>query len=200
MSREDMCILGAGGHAKIVIATAESAGWNIVSVHDDDTEKQNKFILEHPVLGALSNARGVSHIAIGDNRRRRLIAERLSLEWKSLIHKSALVHASVTVGQGSLICAGAIVQPGAIIGEHVIINTGAVVEHDCVVGDFSHIAPRACVAGNVSIGPGCLIGVGAIVMPQITLGSWCVAGAGSVVTKNLDNEVKVAGVPAKVVR
>lgn len=197
MSRGDLSILGAGGHAKIAISTAEEAGWIVVSLHDDDADKEGRSVLGHPVRSALSEARGKAHIAIGDNDRRQAIASAISLEWISLIHPSAQVHASVKIGHGSLICAGAIVQPDAVIGDHVIINTGAVVEHDCSVGNYSHVAPRACLAGSVAVGDGCLIGAGAIILPQISLGAWCVVGAGGVVTKNFGDKSAVAGVPAR---
>jgi acetyltransferase-like isoleucine patch superfamily enzyme len=44
------------------------------------------------------------------------------------------------------------------------------------------------------------IGAGSIILPGVTLHSGCVVGAGSVVTKDVENDVIVAGVPAKLIR
>jgi len=53
---------------------------------------------------------------------------------------------------------------------------------------------------KVQIKSGCDIGVGAIVLPGITIGKGVVVGAGSVVSKSVDDDLIVAGVPARVLR
>jgi acetyltransferase-like isoleucine patch superfamily enzyme len=50
------------------------------------------------------------------------------------------------------------------------------------------------------IGDNCLIGVGAFIMPGVIIGNNCVVGSGSIVTKNVPNNVIVAGNPAKIIK
>jgi maltose O-acetyltransferase len=52
----------------------------------------------------------------------------------------------------------------------------------------------------VTIGNDCWIGGGSIILPGVTIGSGVTIGAGSVVTKNVPDNVLVAGNPAKIVR
>lgn len=55
-------------------------------------------------------------------------------------------------------------------------------------------------AKPVSIGDDVWIGGGAIVLPGVSVGSRVVIAAGAVVTKDVDDDVMVAGVPARVVK
>lgn len=50
------------------------------------------------------------------------------------------------------------------------------------------------------IGNNCLIGVNSIIMPGIKIGNNSVVGSGSVVTKNIADNVIVAGNPARVIK
>jgi len=52
----------------------------------------------------------------------------------------------------------------------------------------------------VVIGKNVWIGSGAIILPGVTVGDNAVVGAGAVVTRNVDSNTVVAGVPSKVIR
>jgi len=195
-------IIGAGGHAKVVLSTVLEAGLSVDGLFDDDPKKQGIDIMGIPVIGRISDARkrgpACGILAIGDNRTRYRLAQELSeWEWLPVVHPKAYVHPSVRLGPGTVVFAGAIVQPGVRVGAHIIINTGATVDHDCLVGDFVHIAPGAHLAGSVTIGEGALIGIGAVVLPGIKVGAWAVVGAGAVVVEDVPPHVTVVGVPAK---
>jgi acetyltransferase-like isoleucine patch superfamily enzyme len=107
--------------------------------------------------------------------------------------------------------------PGRIrIGNGVFINAGVVVYSEVAVtiGDDVALANEVYVmdtsshgmegrepyAAPVSIGAGTWVGARAIILPGVTIGSRVVVGAGAVVTKDVPDEVLVAGNPAKVVR
>jgi sugar O-acyltransferase (sialic acid O-acetyltransferase NeuD family) len=202
-ARDEVCIVGAGGHAKVAVATAEAAGISVRDVFDDAVSAHGRALLQHAVKVPVPDAnwwrtqKAAVHIAIGDNATRARVAGALSTKFRTLIHPSAIVHPSVRIGAGSLICAGAIIQPATKIGAHCIINTGAVIEHDCRVGDFSHVAPASCVTGGVTIGRMAFLGAGTIVIPGIQIGDAVLVGAGAVVNRNLANGARVAGVPAR---
>lgn len=150
------------------------------------------------VQAALSAA-GALHLAIGNNRVRAALAEKVAGDdrFPGVIHPHGWRHESAIVGAGTLLCAGTIVQVDARIGRHCIINTGAIVEHDNEIGDFVHVAPGVRLAGNVIIGRGAFIGIGAKVIPGIRIGEEAIVGAGATVIRDVAPGATVAGCPAK---
>ncbi|MCD7839939.1 MAG: sugar O-acetyltransferase, partial [Erysipelotrichaceae bacterium] len=52
----------------------------------------------------------------------------------------------------------------------------------------------------IIVGDNCWFGANVSIMPGVTIGSGCVIAAGSVITKDVPDNVMVAGVPAKVVK
>ncbi|MGC9019167.1 MAG: acetyltransferase [Candidatus Bipolaricaulaceae bacterium] len=193
-------VIGAGGHAKVVLSTLLAAGVQVDGIFDDDPSKEGGEVLGIKVIGPLAVARQLPPqkgvIAIGDNRTRKAIAQEFkNWEWLAVIHPKAYVHPSVRVGQGTVIFAGAVIQPDAEIGEHVIINTGATVDHDCVIGDFAHLAPGVHLAGKVRIEEGVLMGIGSVSLPGRHIGAWAVVGAGAVVIEDLPPRIIAVGVP-----
>jgi sugar O-acyltransferase (sialic acid O-acetyltransferase NeuD family) len=200
---DGIAIVGAGGHAKVVISAIVEAGMPVNAVFDDDEKKWGKEILGIPVIGPLKLIKQKkikkAVIAIGDNSARKNIAERLNAycEWITVIHPHSYVHPSVKLGEGTVVFAGAVIQPETEIGRHAIVNTGTTVDHDCKIGDYVHIAPGVHIAGNVSIGEGTFLGIGSSVINNVTIGSWVIVGAGGVVIKDIPSYSKVAGVPVK---
>ncbi len=200
-----LIIIGAGGHAKVVVSTVLEAGMVIEGIYDDDPNKWDMRILDVPIKGPLSQISKLNivdaTIAIGDNVTRRMIAERFRhLRWVTVIHPKAYVHSSVNIGQGTVVFAKAVIQPDSVIGEHCIINTGAIVDHDCRVGNYGHLAPGVNLAGEVNLGTGVFCGIGTKIISGITIGNWTTTGAGSVVVDNLPEHSLAYGVPAKVIR
>lgn len=200
-----VAVIGAGGHAKVVISTLQTAGYVVGGVFDDDPAKWGTEILGVPVIGAIKDVVqadfAAAVIAIGDNAVRQRLAWQLSdLHWRKVVHPHAWVHPSVEIGAGSVVFAGAVVQPEVKIGKHVIINTGATVDHECIVSDFSHIAPGAHLAGRVVIEEGVFVGMGSNVIQGCRVGAWSIVGAGAVVVRNLPPHVIAVGVPARAIK
>jgi UDP-perosamine 4-acetyltransferase len=202
---EQVYVIGAGGHAKVVISTLLAAGDNVQAIFDDDPRKWGESLLGIPVAGAtselgrLTSARAV--IAIGDNASRRRLAKRFQrVDWVTVVHPSATVHPSVQLGPGTVVFAGTVIQPATVIGAHGIINTGATVDHDCLIEDYAHIAPGAHLGGGVRLGEGGFLGIGSTVSPGVMVGRWTVVGAGGVVVRDLPDDVVAVGVPANPVK
>ncbi|MEO8584637.1 MAG: acetyltransferase [Acidobacteriota bacterium] len=195
-----VAVLGAGGHAKVVVATLQAAGIEVIGVFDDDRSRHGSDVLGVRVRGGVEDSlreKCPLVIGVGSNRARKALAERIAGEFISAIHPHAFVHPSCKIGAGSVVFAGAVIQPDTVLGEHTIVNTSASVDHDCRVGAFAHVAPGVHVCGGVEIGEGALLGVGSAVIPGRRIGAWAVLGAGSVVTKDVEPGQTVVGVPAR---
>ena len=199
-------IIGAGGHAKVVIDTSRTSGsFDVLGVLDDDPLRLGTEVLGVTVRGDASlesiDRFGIEQaiIAVGYNRARAAVARRLAgrVSWATAIHPTAYLASGVRVGEGTVVLAGAIVQPSSVIGHHVILNTACSVDHDGSIGDFGHIAPGVRLAGNVQVGEGGLLGIGCSVIPERTIGAWATIGAGSVVVDDVPPHVTVKGIPTK---
>jgi sugar O-acyltransferase (sialic acid O-acetyltransferase NeuD family) len=193
-------VLGAGGHAKVVVSTLQALNSEITAVLDDDVSRFGQQILGVPIVGSLDSlppsARAVA--AIGDNRVRRTTVERFpQVEWVTAIHPFAYVHPSVGIGVGTVVFAGAVIQPDVVVGEHVIVNTCASVDHDCQIKSYVHISPGCHLAGNVQIDEGGWMGLGSSAIPGSVVGEWAVVGAGGVVVRNVPSHRTSIGIPAR---
>jgi sugar O-acyltransferase (sialic acid O-acetyltransferase NeuD family) len=199
----NLIIIGAGGHAKVVVDIANALGCNILGFLDDNTAINEFANLKQ--LGKIEDCtkyidKAKFVIAIGNNTVRKRIAEEYNLKFATFIHPSAVVSPNATIGEGSVVMPLCVINSNTQIGEHCIINTAAIVEHDNTIGDFSHISPNATLCGTVNIGDMCHIGAAATVINNTNICSDCIIGAGAVVTKDINKSGTYVGVPAKVIK
>lgn len=201
-----LLILGAGGHGKVMAEAAEAKGvWDNIAFLDDRYAMLDGS-LRWPVLGKIERAgqfiSDFSHatVAVGDSRMR--------LEWldmlaghgfriPSLIHPKAWVSPSASLAEGCVVMANATVQADARLGRGCIVNTGASVDHDCRLGEGVHVCPGASVGGEVFVGNGSWLGIGCSVIQGIRIGGHVTVGAGAAVISDIGDCLTVVGVPAR---
>jgi len=191
-----MYLIGASGHARVIVDTLESLNIGIDGIFDKD--RTISSCLHHqvrPMEDFLPGSDKVLFIAIGNNgwRKRLVLQYDKKIKWATIIHPAAVVSNYALIGEGTAVMAGAVIQANAQIGNHVIINTKASVDHDCAVGDYTLIAPGVTVCGGVKVGTECLIGAGATLIPGVEIGDGCYVGAGAVVLRNVPAGEKVFG-------
>lgn len=202
-------IFGAGGHAGVLIEVLrqQSEQISLRGILDPSPEKPS--LLGVPVLGGdtqLQNlkAEGVTHFVVGVGSvgqpllKKKLYQQGITggLVPFSVIHPSAIISPSVTIGGGAQLLALSLLNTGARLGENVLVNSGAIVEHDCVIGEHVHIATGARLGGAVQVGDAVHIGAGATIRQGIRIGAGAIVGAGAVVVKDVAAHTTVVGVPA----
>jgi sugar O-acyltransferase (sialic acid O-acetyltransferase NeuD family) len=199
-------VIGAGGHAKVIIGLCRAAGIRVDRVVDDDLACDGATLMDVPVCAPIREhlpRGGRAVVAIGNNAARLRVAaavDDLVGDWVTLVHPRAFVDPTVMLGPGTVVFAGAVVQPDAVLGAHVIVNTGATVDHDGRLDDGVHIAPGVHLAGNVTLGRGAFLGVGVSVIPGRKVGAGAIVGAGAVVVHDVPADVTATGVPARVTK
>ncbi|MBL8964658.1 MAG: NeuD/PglB/VioB family sugar acetyltransferase [Phycisphaeraceae bacterium] len=198
--REQLVLVGGGGHALVVAESARSAGWRVRGFLDDAPSPVAASRAGLERIGSLrdgfKDVAGI--IAVGHGALRRWLIDHPGVpRWAVIIAPGAHVCGTASLGPGVFVAPGAVVHSWAVVGPHAIINTSAIVEHECVVGENVHVAPGAVIGGNASIGCDALVGLGAVVLPGVSIGERCVVGAGAVVTRDVAAGQTVAGVPAR---
>lgn len=206
---DELLIIGAGGHGKVVADAAQAAGFRIIGFVDDHVKEPP--LTGTKLLGTISDIPALLDafpgakifVAIGDNAMRMRVSqsiETMGAVFATIVHPSAVVSRQASVSAGTVLMAGVVVNAGSLVGEHVILNTSSSVDHDCRIGAFAHLSPGVHLAGGVMIGEGAHLGVGASVIPGCRVGEWSLVGAGGVVVKDIPPRVVAYGVPARPVR
>jgi sugar O-acyltransferase (sialic acid O-acetyltransferase NeuD family) len=204
-------IVGAGGHAQVVadILMCDADSISTLKVTPVGYLDDNLQILDHkylgiPVVGSLQKISIIEHdyvvVAIGNNQRRKQIFDQLVSANENLltvIHPSAIIAPSATIGIGTMICAGAIINPCVTIGNNVIINTGSTIDHHNHIANHVHIAPGVNLGGTVTIEEGAFIGIGASIIPQQHIGEWSTIGAGATIITNIEPNTTYVGTPGR---
>lgn len=199
---EQVIIVGASGHGKVVADIVQKSGDTVVGFLDDNPAMDEKFA-GFPVLGKTEKFVDYKKckfvIAIGNAGIREKIANKLDgVSWYTAIHPSAQISdIETSMGEGTVVMANAVINSGVRIGRHCIINSGAIVEHDNQIEDFVHISVGAKLAGTVHVGKSSWVGIGAVVSNNLTICGDCMIGAGAVIVNNIEEKGIYVGVPAR---
>ncbi|HNU23668.1 MAG TPA: acetyltransferase [Mesotoga sp.] len=208
--KPDIVLVGGGGHCKVVISIIkkldmfnisgiselkENLGKEVLGIMTKYTDDQLEELHDKGIKYAFVT---LGSVGTPDNRIRLFeMLKQTGFEIPVIISKDAIVDETVEIDEGTVIMPGAIINPGTKIGKNCIINTGAIIDHDCMIGDQVHIAPGVTLSGSVKISMGSHVGTGASVIQGINIGRNVLIGAGSVVTKDVENNSRVMGVPAR---
>ncbi len=208
MNKEKVIVIGTGGHAKVVTEIIEHEGkYEIIGF--TSVEKIEKF-LNYPVLGddnILQNfyLKGYKKLAMGiggfkdNNLRRKVFLELKSkgFEFVTVISPTAIIQKSNKIGEGSIIFPGVILNTEVIIGENTIIATGTSIDHETILGNHVLVSAGVTVGGFCIIEDGCLLALGSKIISGIKIGKNSLVAAGAVVVKNVEENQRVFGIPAK---
>jgi UDP-perosamine 4-acetyltransferase len=202
-----LAIIGAGGHAKVVIELLRASGsFQIAGLIDRDAA--GSPILGLSILGTDADLprlrrEGIRHafVGIGDNLRRVQVGRhvrQIGFEMVNAISPAAVVSDSAKLGCGIAVMAGAVINAEARIDDFCVINTCASIDHDCWVAEGAHVAVGCSIAGSVKIGRLAFVGAGVTVIPGISIGENALIGAGACVVRDIPDGARAWGVPAEI--
>jgi sugar O-acyltransferase (sialic acid O-acetyltransferase NeuD family) len=215
VSPTPLLLVGAGGFARETLELVRainrvSPGWELRGFLDDDSSRHGSEIHGVPVLGPSeavhehADALVAACVASPSDPLRRLgLVARLSLpaeRYATLIHPTAVVPESATIGPGSVLHAATVLTADIQLGSHVAVMPAVVFTHDDVVGDGATFGAGVRLAGGVTIEAGAYVGSGALIREGITVGSGAVVGMGAVVTSSVPAHEVWVGVPARALR
>jgi sugar O-acyltransferase (sialic acid O-acetyltransferase NeuD family) len=179
-----------------------------IDLDPETTRYFGKPVVNETEIPQLKKQGFVFVIGAGDNPTRQKIYNRYpDLLFPNIVHISASMgHGQLErlkMKKGNIITAGVRFTNKIEWGDFGIFNLNCTVGHDCIIQDFVNIAPGANISGNVWIDQGAYIGTNAAVLQgssvenKIRIGKFSVVGAGAVVTKDINDNTTVVGIPAR---
>ena len=204
---KEIILVGYSGHALVAADILVRSGYKLKGYMEPAAIKNNLLQLEY--LGTENDADNLKKylsynffICIGDNNSRKKVSMHLEKNGCTIVNAidpSAMISsAAVLYHSGIMVGSNSIINPYAQFGEGVICNTASVIEHECIIGRFAHIGPRAVVCGKVKVGECTLVGAGAVVKEGVAIGRNVIIGAGTIVIRDLPDNCKVVGNPARI--
>ena len=175
MSKPELILIGAGGHAHACIDVIEQHGGYQIAGLIGMPDEMYDHHLGYAVIGTdgdlpeLAKTIPYALITVGQIKtpaqRIRLYQQVVALGFQLpiIIAPSAYVSRHASIGAGTIVMHDAIVNTGACLGKNCIINTRALIEHDATVADHCHISTGAIINGDTVIGSGSFVGSGSII-------------------------------------
>ncbi len=211
---KQVAIYGAGGFGREVAWLMDSCNqkgdhYEVLCFIDDEPSLHGRVLNGIQVMGlheakekypSINLIRGIGNIQASVEITRK--AKHSGLNFLTVIHPSTECSRYVSFGEGTVVCSGNVFTTNIIVGDYVQVNLSCTVGHDVTLGDYTTIAPGVHISGYVHIGKRVYIGTGAVIVngtenDPITIGDDVIIGAGSCVTKSIQNNSKVVGVPAR---
>lgn len=116
----------------------------------------------------------------------------------NIISSKSIIGLDVKLGKGNIITQNVIFTTNIEIGNGNVFNLSSTIGHDCIIGDFNIINPAVNISGGVKIGNSNMLGVGSIVLQYISIGNSNVIGGSALVTKSIEDNKLVIGIPGKI--
>ncbi len=165
---------------------------------------------EHKLIKEIleKNKDSIEDFYMKSDRRNSAIPMLNILNLDARIEPGAYIRDKVKIGKKVIVMMGAVINIGAEIGEQTMIDMNVVIGARAIIGKHCHIGAGTVVAGileppgktPVIIGDNVLIGANAVILEGVRINDNAVVAAGAVVTKDVQSNTVVAGVPAKVVK
>lgn len=202
---QPLLILGAGGHASVLVDILLRCGHKLSGVVSPEMDNcwgvfdgikyygndEDVLLFTKDSIRLVNGVGSLPNNSIRTQLYQQF--EKKGYQFETVIAPSAIVSDYVQLGHGVQVMEGAIINAGVKIGNNTIINTGAIIEHDCNIGAHNHIASGVVLSGQVVTSDHAHIGTGANIMQCISIGEHAVIGMGAAVYKNVPSGYIVYG-------
>lgn len=129
--------------------------------------------------------------------------KRMGYELENVIHSTASISQTATLGDGNIFLQFTVVGTGSRVGNCNILSPKSYVSHNVQVGDANFFAPSASTTGYVEIGNHCFLGVNSAVNNKAKVADYTFAGGGVFLsgdTKEYEIYLPERSVPMKRIR
>jgi sugar O-acyltransferase (sialic acid O-acetyltransferase NeuD family) len=112
----------------------------------------------------------------------------------NVIHPSAIISRSATIGANVFVGAQAVIGPKTQIGHGCFISAMSNVDHHCCLNQGVLLGPGVMLSGSVNVGAETILGAGVAVESNISIGSRVYIAPGTGITVNVKDNQRILGV------
>ena len=197
-----------------------------VVIYPNTIIKKGAEIYDHTVIGKQPKAPGCTQRAVEQVTNPTIIGENTIVSTNCSIYSGVEIKNNSLVGDGASIRENCKIGSFTIVSRNVTVNYDTIIGDHTRIMDNSHITGNAIIGNNVFIsvmvattndnamgskgyneevvGPvikdGAKIGASASILPNVIIGENSIVGSGAVVTRNVEDNCVVMGIPARFVR
>ena len=202
---KNIVIIGAGDLGKEIVWLIEDINkikptYVILGFLDDDVMKDRNAFAGYRVLGGNRRLERLAEktplsavIAVQDgNVRKKIMDEHPDFNnWESIIHPSAVIASSSSLGKGSLVFPHVTVSADTQIGDGTLLYIHSTICNDCSIGNYVSVMTGATISEHVQVGDSCFFSAGSCAAPHKSIGAGSTVAIEATVGKNYGNYVKV---------
>ncbi len=189
MKKEEIILIGGGGHCRSVIDVIELEDkYNIAGIVVNDMPKGGN-ILGYEVIGGDDDLETIfksyknAIVTVGQIRTNSIRVKlfkrlkQIGFNFPVIVSPLAYVSKYTTIDEGTVVMHQALINANAKVGKNCIINTKALLEHDVLVEDHCHISTAAIVNGGTRIKENTFFGSNAVSKEAIEIDGFIKAGS-----------------------
>ena len=209
---KEIYALGIGHNTPVFIDLAMDCGYTIAGLYHYNNERTGEFDHGFQIIGSFDDLFAQKDLVgknflltMGDNNIRESLAKHItSLGGKvpTLIHPTSVISRFAQISpNGVYISAFSFVQADSIVGDNTVILSHVNISHTTTIGVGCFIAGGATIGAYTEVGDHVFIGQGALSISDKVkkIGKNSYIGARSLITKDIPENVIVAGSPARII-
>lgn len=204
--RKKIIFFGTGAVAAEITSQLEDSDWGekagieikgYVASDDAGFVHWKEYKYRSPYLGNLSDYNIEDNdyfvLALGNYQVKRRIVDEIKAKggkFITLIHPTAIIAKTATIGEGNILDPFTIIGPNVKLGDFNLLTSQSIISHDSIVGNYNFFA-TSLLCGYNHIGNDNYFGIRATTLPEIVVGDRNIIQAGMIVDKNTGDDTTI---------
>jgi len=207
---KEIYALGVGHNTPVFIDLAEACGYSIKGLYHFDASRTGEVVCGFQILGSFDDLFSQNSLVgrnflltMGDSVIRSELSKKIKLKGgivPSLIHPTAVISRFTNISKdGVYVGPFTYIQANTQIGNNTVLLSHVNISHDTCIGNFVFVAGGSMIGAYTVVDDFAFIGqhVTSISGKVKKIGRNAYIGAGALLTKDVEDNIIVAGFPAK---